>query len=122
MPWFGLGHTCDMGLNLGQIDECPASKGNGHLRELAIQVNGRLAHERDELLGRLTRDRHALALRELLHLLGKLAGATRRAIDDGLLVDLGNRLVQTRVLGELLGNERENGRVIGILEIRDDGF
>ena len=77
---------------------------------------------RNELLGRLARDRHALALRELLYLLGKLARATRRAIDNGLLVDLGNRLVQTRVLGELLCDEREDGRVIGILEIRDDGL
>ena len=122
MPGLGLGDASDVRLHLGQVDDGATPQGNGHLGQLAVEVDGRFADERDEFLGRRARNAHALALGKLLHLLRQLTCAERAAIDDGLLVDLGDRLVQTRVLRELLGDEREDGRIVGALEIRDDGL
>ena len=57
--------------------------------------------------------------RHLLHAARKLPALCAGAIDHGLLVDLGDRLIQARVLGKRVGDDEADRRGAGTRQIVD---
>ena len=91
----------------------------GKLNQVVIEHAGVLARARDELLGGRRRDRLAVLRRHLLHATRQLPALGAGAIDHGLLVDFGDRLIQARVLGKRVGDDEANRRGAGTRQIVD---
>ena len=92
------------------------------LLDLAVEVHRVLAHEVHELHGRALGERDAVAHGHRAHRLGQLVALERRAVDDGRLAVRGHRLVQARVLRQLLGDEREHGGLVRRGEVAHELF
>lgn len=57
--------------------------------------------------------------RHLLHAARELPALGARTVDHGLLVDLGDRLIQARVLGKRVRDDEANRRGAGTRQIVD---
>ena len=100
-------------LNLGRLDHL------GKLSQVVIEHASVFTRTRDELLGGRRRDRLAVLRRHLLHAARKLPALGAGAIDHGLLVDLGDRLIQARVLGKRVSNDEADRCGAGTRQILD---
>ena len=119
-PGANLGSLRDIRLDISERDATAGTEELGQRRNLVIKGDGRLAHAIDELLRSSVVHGHAMTGGKLDDIGRKLPTLERRAIDDRLRANLGDRLVQTRVLSELLGIEAENAGGIGVSEIAND--
>ena len=94
-----LGRTYNPALNigkfnLGRLDHL------GKLSQVVIEHARVFARTRDELLGGRRRNRLTALRRHLLNTARQFPALGTRAIDDSLLVDLGDCLIQARILGK----------------------
>ena len=81
-------------LNLGRLDHL------GELCQVVIEHARVFARTRDELLGSSRRDGLTVLRHHLLNATRQFPALGTRAIDDSLLVNLGDCLIQARILGK----------------------
>lgn len=94
-----LGRTNNPALNIGKFNLRRLDH-LGKLSQVVIEHARVFARTRDELLGGRRRNRLTALRRHLLNTARQFPALGTRAIDDSLLVDLGDCLIQARILGK----------------------